>query len=112
MACFETKVHGLLLPNFINFRTWNVDTIAKPLKIYCDDFAAVFFSKNNKYSNGAKHVKLKYFVVKEEVHKQRVFIEHITIALIIADPLTKGLPPKTFKKHINRMGLDCKPLCL
>jgi hypothetical protein len=78
VACFEAKVRGLLLPNFINFKTWNVDTIAKPLKIYCDNSAAMFFSKNNKYSNGTKHMKLKYFVVKEKVHKQRVFIEHIT----------------------------------
>jgi len=44
-----------------------VDTIAKPLKIYCDNSAAVFFSKNDRYSNGAKHIELKYFAVKEEV---------------------------------------------
>ena len=35
--------------------------------MYCDNSAAVFFSKNDKYSKGAKHMELKYFVVKEEV---------------------------------------------
>ncbi|XP_073098862.1 secreted RxLR effector protein 161-like [Elaeis guineensis] len=45
-----------------------VDNIARSLKIYCDNFAVVFFSKN-KYSKGAKHLELKYFVVKEEVQK-------------------------------------------
>jgi len=44
-----------------------VDCIAKPLRIYCDNFAAIFFSKNDKYSKGAKHMELKYFAVKEEV---------------------------------------------
>ncbi|XP_034685753.1 secreted RxLR effector protein 161-like [Vitis riparia] len=70
---------------------------------------AVFFSKNDKYSNGAKHMELKYFAVKEEVQKQQVSIEHINTELMVADPLTKGLPPKTFKEHVKRMGLDCNP---
>jgi len=38
-------------------------------------------------------MKLKYFIVEEEVHKHRVSIEHISINLMIVDPLTKGLPP-------------------
>jgi len=89
-----------------------VDTIAKPLKIYCDNFATVFFSKNDRYSNGAKHMELKYFAVKEEVQKQQVSIEHITTTLMIADSLTKWLPQKTFKEHVNKIGLACNPLCL
>jgi hypothetical protein len=93
------------------FRTCNVDTIAKLLKINCDNSATVFFSKNDRYSNGAKHMELKYFVVKEEIEKQRVSIEHITTTLMIVNPLTKGLPLKTFKEHVNKMGLACNPLC-
>ena len=50
-------------------------------------------------------MELKYFVVKEELQKQRVSIEHINTNLIIVDPLTKGLPPKTFTSHVERMGL-------
>ena len=48
---------------------------------------------------------LKYLSVKEEVQNQRVSIEHIGTKLMIADPLTKGLPPKTFTGHIERMGI-------
>ena len=48
-------------------------------------------------------MKLKYFAVKEEVQKQRVIIEHISI--MIADPLTKGLSPKTFSEYVERMGI-------
>jgi hypothetical protein len=51
-------------------------------------------------------MELKYFAVKEEVQKQRVSIEHISTLLMVADPLTKGLPPKAFKKHANRMGIE------
>jgi len=38
-------------------------------------------------------MELKYFAVKE-VQKHRVLIEHVSTDLMIADPLTKGLPPK------------------
>ena len=44
-----------------------VNSISKPLRIYCDNSATVFFSKNDKYSNGVKHMELKYIMVKEEV---------------------------------------------
>ena len=82
-----------------------VDSIARPMKIYCDNSAAVFFSKNDKYSKGAKHMEIKYFAVKEEVQKQRVSIEHISTNLMIADPLTKGLSTKAFNEHVESMGI-------
>ena len=50
-------------------------------------------------------MKLKYFVVKEEVQKQRVSIKHINTNLMITDPLTKGLPPKTFIEHVKNMDI-------
>ena len=104
VACFEATIQANWLWNFIS-GLGIVDSIAKPLKIYCDNSAAVFFSKNDKYSKGAKHMELKYFVVKEEVQKHRVSIEHISIDLMIVDPLTKGLPPKTFTGHVVNMGI-------
>ena len=69
----------------------------------------MFFSKNDKYSKSAKHIELKYFAVKQEVQKHRVSIEHISTELMIADSLTKGLPPKTFNNHVNKMGLNRNP---
>ena len=104
IACFETSIHALWLRNFIS-RFSLVDSIEKPLRIYCDNSAAVFFSKNDRYSKGAKHMDLKYLSVKEEVQNHRVSIEHIGTELMIADPLTKGLPPKTFTGHVDRMGI-------
>ena len=105
VACFEATIHGLWLRNFISGLRI-VDSVSKPLRIYCDNFAAVFFFKNDKYSKGAKHMELKYLTVKEDVQKQRVSIEHISTQLMVADPLTKGLAPKTFKEHVNWMGLE------
>ncbi|XP_061356852.1 secreted RxLR effector protein 161-like [Gastrolobium bilobum] len=63
VACFGATTHALWLQNFISGLAV-VDTISKPLKIYCDNSAAVFFSKNERYSKGAKHKELKYFLLK------------------------------------------------
>ena len=41
-------------------------------------------------------MELKYFDVKEEVHNQMMSIEHLSTKLMVADPLTKGFPPKAF----------------
>ena len=60
MACFEVIVQENWLRNFI-LGLGVVDSIAKPLT------AAILFSKNNKYSKGAKYMKLKYFTVKKEI---------------------------------------------
>ena len=63
VACLEASVHGLWLQIFI-LRLRIVNSIVKLLKIYYDDSATIFFLKN-KYSKGAKHMEVKYFIVKE-----------------------------------------------
>lgn len=75
------------------------DIVVKPLKIYCDNSAAIFFSKNDKYLRVAKHMKLKYFVVKKKVQKQRLSIDYIRIDLMAANPLTKVYN----KKYLRNM---------
>jgi len=56
-------------------------------------------------------MELKYFVVKEEVSKRRVSIEHINTYLMIADLLTKGLPPKLYDGHVKNMGIMSTSEC-
>jgi len=103
VACFETTVQANWLQNFIS-GLGVVDNVSKPLKICCDNFTTVF-SKTDMYSKGVKHMELKYFVVKEEVHKRKVSIEHISTNLMIVDPLTKGLPPKLYAGHVKNMNI-------
>ena len=107
VACFEATNQALWLRNFIS-GLGVVDSIAKPLKIFCDNTAAVFFSKNGKYSSGSKHIEIKYLVVRERVQKQQVSIENLSTTMMIADPLTKALQCKIFKEHVLRMGLVSK----
>ena len=81
------------------------DSISRPSRIYCDNSAAVYFSKNNKSGSRNKHIDIKYLVVREKVKLEIVTIELISTELMIADPMTKGLPVKVYKDHVDRMGL-------
>lgn len=47
--------------------------------------------------------------MKDDVQKQRVSIINVGTKLMIADSLTKGLGPKAFTEHAERMGLINNP---
>ena len=58
-----------------------------------------------KNGNRSKHIDIKYLAIRKRVQEQKVAIEHITIELMVADPLTKGMPIRKFKDHVTNMGL-------
>ena len=77
----------------------------RPLKLYCDNDFAVKFSNNNKSSRKSKFVALKFLVVKEKVQHKELLVKHISTNFMIADPLTKALPPKRFLEHVAHMSV-------
>ena len=104
VSCFEATSHGVWLKSFISGLKI-IDTISRPLRIFCDNSAAVFMAKNNKSGSRSKHIDIKYLAIRERVKDKKVVIEHISTELMIADPLTKGMPPKNVKDHVVRMRL-------
>ncbi|RVW87693.1 Retrovirus-related Pol polyprotein from transposon TNT 1-94 [Vitis vinifera] len=82
-----------------------VDGIEKPLRINCDNKAIELYSKNNRSSSKSKHIDIKFLVVKERVQSLQVSIKHISTNSMIADPLTKGLPPKVYHENVTHMGV-------
>ena len=104
VSCFEATSQGVWLKSFISgLRVMN--SISRPLRIFCDNSAAVFLAKNNKSGNRIKHIDIKYLAIREHVKEKQVVIEHISTELMIVDPLTKGMPPMKFKDHVDRMGI-------
>ena len=82
-----------------------VDDIYRPLKLYCDNNPAVQYAHNNKSSGAAKHIDIKYYVVKDKVRDHVISLEHISTEKMLVDPLTKGLPPNVFREHEASMDL-------
>ena len=82
-----------------------MDGIERPLRLYCDNKSAIMYSNNNKSSKKSKHIDIKFLIMKERVQSGQVSIEHISTNSIVANLLTKGLPPKVFHEHTAHMGV-------
>jgi hypothetical protein len=104
VALYGAAAHSMWLKNFIS-ALGIVDSISRPLKIYCDNSSAVFFTKNNKTTSASKHIRIKFLVVREMVENNEIEVEHISTEEMTADPLTKGLRPVIFAKHVENMGI-------
>jgi len=104
IACYEATRQAIWLKNFIT-ELGLVESISRPLTIYCDNSAVVCFSCNNKITKRSKHFDTKFMFVREKIQELQTRVEHISIELMIADPLTKGLTVKAFVEHVTRMGV-------
>jgi hypothetical protein len=104
VSCFEATLHGVWLKSFISGLRI-MDSISKPLRMYCDNSAVVFMATNNKSGSRNKHIDIKYLAIRERVKEKKVVIEHVSTELMIVYPLTKGMPPFKFKEHVMNMGL-------
>ncbi|KAM1632105.1 hypothetical protein ACFX2K_020035 [Malus domestica] len=104
VACYEATSQAVWLKNFISSMNV-VESIARPIQLWCDNKAAVFHARNNKRSNGTRHLDLKYKMIRKEVKKQQIKIDYIDTKSMLADPLNKALPNAVFHVHVKNMGL-------
>ena len=104
IACYEASNQAIWLRNFI-FGLQLVNLVERPLQLYCDNRAVEFYWKNDKSSARSRHIDIKFLVVKDRVRNNIVSFDNINSSLIIADPLTKRLPPKVFLEHVAHMGM-------
>ncbi|RDY10029.1 hypothetical protein CR513_05508, partial [Mucuna pruriens] len=93
VSCFEATSHNLRV----------VDSISKSLKLYYDNWTAMFMTKNNISGSQSKQIDIKYLPIREHVKEKKVVIQHVKLRIV--DPLTKGMPPKNFKDHVVQMRL-------
>ena len=84
VACYGAACQAIWLKNFI-FGLLIIDSIWKPLVIYCDNNAAIFYSKNNKISSRSKYMKIKYLTVRDLIKKRDILVEYIGTESMFAD---------------------------
>jgi hypothetical protein len=104
MTYYEATGQAVWLKNFI-LGLQMIDSIAKPLILLCDNETVIFFSKNNKSSGASKWIDIKYLIVRDKVKDDTIVIQHINTRAMLADSLTKALPPTLDKENIVGMGL-------
>jgi hypothetical protein len=66
VTCYEATGQAMWLKKFVpGLRV--VDSIERPLKLFCDNEPAVLYAHNNKKTKATKHINIKLYVVKEKI---------------------------------------------
>ena len=104
VACFEATQHAIWLKNFISGLKV-VDSINKPIRLFCDNAAVVRFIENHNVTSSNRHIEIKYFYVLNKKEEGWIEVLYMSTHGMIADLLTKGLPSNVFKRHVSKMGV-------
>ena len=108
VACYEATGQVNWLKKFMPGLKV-VDDIHKPLKLYYDNNPKVCHAHNNKSSGAAKHIDIKYYIVKDKVQNHVISLEHISTEKMLADPLTR-LTTQRVQRTCSRHRFKGKPI--
>ena len=90
MACYEATCYAIWLRNFI-LALEVVHSVSRPLKLFCNNFAAISFYMNTRITSRSMHIDVKFFFMKEKVAESLISVEQTLTTSMLADPLTKDL---------------------
>ena len=104
IACYEAPNLKIWLQNFVT-RLRILYGVDRLLKLFYDNKSTVLYSNNNRSFTKSKYIDIKFLIVKERVQSGQLSTEHIGTNSMIANLLTKGLPPKMFHEYVARMSV-------
>nr|GFB32527.1 putative retrotransposon Ty1-copia subclass protein [Tanacetum cinerariifolium] len=76
-----------------------------PIKMNCDNSAAIIIAKESGIQKGDRHFKRKYHYVRECIETGEIDIVKVHTYDNLADPFTKALPGPKLTRHARSMGL-------
>ncbi|GJU01002.1 retrotransposon protein, putative, ty1-copia subclass [Tanacetum coccineum] len=82
-----------------------VSTINEPIKIFCDNSAALLIANEPGVQRGAKHYHRRYHYVRECIKLGEINLLKVHTYDNLADPFTKALPKGKLTQHARSMGL-------
>ncbi|XP_076920091.1 uncharacterized protein LOC143581123 [Bidens hawaiensis] len=88
VACYNATCQAMILRNLIKGLKI-VTSIQRPIRMYCDNSAAVNFSNSYSSSGAGLYLDTKYLFVRERMEDQSVIVEYISTHDMLANPLTK-----------------------
>ncbi|GJS11214.1 retrotransposon protein, putative, ty1-copia subclass [Tanacetum coccineum] len=82
-----------------------------PIKMNCDNSAAIIMAKESGIQKGARHFKRKYHYVRECIETGEIDIVKVHTDDNLADPFTKALAGPKLTRHARSMGLRPAKMC-
>ena len=80
-------------------------SVTAPLKIFCDNKAAINISHNPLHHDRTKHIEVDRHFIKEKIEEGTICVVYVPTSEQTADILTKGLFRPTFEKLVDKLGM-------
>lgn len=81
-------------------------TSSLPMKLYCDNKAAIAIAHNPVLHDRTKHVEVDKHFIKEKIDSGVICLPYVSTTEQVADILTKGLPKKQFENLIDKLAME------
>ncbi|GJT51504.1 retrotransposon protein, putative, ty1-copia subclass [Tanacetum coccineum] len=104
IAASEAAMEAVWIRKFIS-GLGIVPTINEPIKMFCDNSAALHFANEPGVQRGARHYHRRYHYVRESVALGEIKFLKVHTDDNLADPFTKALPNGKLTQHARSMGL-------
>ncbi|GJX92795.1 hypothetical protein Tco_0347381 [Tanacetum coccineum] len=82
-----------------------VPIINEPIKMFCDNSAALYFANKKGVQKGTRHYHKRYHYVRECIELGEIKLLKVHTDDNLADPFTKALSKRKLTQHVRSMGL-------
>ncbi|GJY42136.1 hypothetical protein Tco_0429406 [Tanacetum coccineum] len=104
IAASEAEMEAVWIRKFIS-RLGIVPTINEPIKMFCDNSAALHFANEPGVHNGARHYHRRYHYVRECIELGEIKLLKVHTYDNLADPFVKALSKGKLTQHARSIGL-------
>ncbi|GJR39546.1 retrotransposon protein, putative, ty1-copia subclass [Tanacetum coccineum] len=104
IAASEAATEAVWIRKFIS-GLGIVPTINEPVKMFCDNSAALLIANEPEVQKGARHYHRRYHYVRECIELGEINLLKVHTDDNLADPFTKALPKGKLTQHARSIGL-------
>ena len=98
IAASEAANEGVWMKEFIS-DLGVIPSTSGPVKIICDNTGAIALAKESRFHKRTKHIKSRFYSIRDQVKEGDIEICKIHTDLNVADPLTKPLSQAKHDQH-------------